>query len=594
MSNSQLRRPGRLLLQLQDVSISSEQSLTTSLMRSLQDNVRECPEGLEESLTATSHVRVASNVSSVQSEWLTLHSVSADFHMGKTYAFLTEGVSPVLRVMARFVEPQSGRIRWKRRPFRRERLEPIAYIPRNVTFSSSLTVNDELLNVLAASGQNIDSELFDDLIRIFRLASVVDVPVQYLDALVRYQFLMARSLLMGARLLLLDEPTLGMSSMFADELLELLAEVAKAGFVVVIQTRSPEVAARCDEVFLLMSGQLRGVFLRPDVDVVRLEYAGAMRSLGSDSELVRSAGDTSFFQGTGRGGRMAEDGDIRRLAPEQCEVVYEDGDDDEEVAPRWVPTRHSDRVVLTPIPDAVFFPGEDDSPRSEGNPEIVGDDFSFAGIVASDVPEGVGSGREVADDDEVETSLTSGVPVLGIASEVDDREGGESSLGGVAIGRRVGSYEIEEVVVDLPLTWDDLLPVDVPTEEEVGPRDIPEGVASSALLGPVRQEESRHVVQGADAFSLDLEDGVEESVLSRQVVSSSPLKKRSLTTSSAVEKRAVSAPKADASEEFDSSLPEIPVAPRIALDPDSVEVIALAKDILKDLPGSVVPEADSR
>lgn len=607
MSNSQLRRPGRLLLQLLNVSISAEQSLTTSLMRSLHDNVSVSPEGLEESKALTPEGYVTQAIPAAQSEWLTLSSVSADFYMGKTYAFLTEGVNPILRVVARFLEPQSGRIRWKRRPLRRARLEPIAYIPRNSVFSSSLTVNDELLNALAASGQNVDSELFDDLVHLFRLSSVVDVPVQYLDPLARYQFLMARSLLMGARLLLLDEPTLGMSSASADELLELLSEVARAGFAVVMQTRSPEVAARCDEVFLLMMGQMRGVFPRPDVDILRLEYAGAMGSLGVDSDLSRSAVEGSAAYGMGRGNRVPGSGGDPEVAAGEEGDAWGVGEDDEEVAPRWMPTRHSDRAVLTPIPDALFFPEEAEQGGSEVIPEdaeetgvAAGSDGAAEGCSPSEFLESVPA--DGSTDDEVLPELVvEEEPLTWVDSDhVNDRVSEDAGSGafGVVVtdagGDEGEDTETGEIPPDRPFTWEELLPAELSPSGQVVSDSLAGQVVSDNLAGQVVSAE-------APLWGQDSDDSVEErekhespSPLSGQVAPTSASEPSSATPSSDMEHEDTYATEVDPPEETQKTLPQIPVSSRMSLDPDSAEVIALAKGILKDLPGSVVPDTDSR
>lgn len=324
--------------------------------------------------------------------WQSLVDVSTEVCEGRVHAFLTEGVSPILRVVARFVQPDEGRVLWSGSFFGWRRMRPLVFVPRGARLLSDLTVREELLTVLAACGANVDADVFARVMRVFRLEDVRDVRVCELPVEDAYRVLIARSAVVGARLIVLDEPTLGMTSSAAAVLLEVLSVASREGFAVVLQTRAPQVAAQCDRVSLLVGGVLRGEFDAPNAELLRLEFAQAVgESLPGDALSLAVEGERGSGVADDEGGAEAFEDAVSFLPGEDAR-------------PQWVPTRRKDIPGFTPLPDASI---------SAVRVVSASDEDGLAGFGVEESLGGEDAGAEV------EGSLDGRAPV-GVISQADE------------------------------------------------------------------------------------------------------------------------------------------------------------------------------
>lgn len=294
-----------------------------------------------------------------------LQGVSVQLCTATLHSFLTEGTSPILRVLARLVEPTTGKISWSGVFANWRRPQAVAYLPRGIEWVSDLTVREELMTALAQAGSNIDHDHFSSIVEALELADCEDTPVVALEAHVAYKVAIAKTLMLGARLVLLEEPTLALAEVEARELLGSLRSLAEAGFSVAIQTRSPEVSATCDTVFLLIDGVLLGEIEAPELSALRLEYSVALsnaQALRQAQELHHTRLNTALIEHSDDKERSETVLAERESAPfiedeeQECEAdeVASGSDADGLTTPRWVPTRHRDTGVLVPIPDATL------------------------------------------------------------------------------------------------------------------------------------------------------------------------------------------------------------------------------------------------
>jgi simple sugar transport system ATP-binding protein len=98
-----------------------------------------------------------------------------------------------------------------------------------------------------------------DLAGQFNFALDPNVPVQELTVGERQQLEMLRLLALGTRVLILDEPTTGISAMQKTQLFAALRQLAKQGKTVIfVSHKLEDVEALCDEVTVLRRGKLIG------------------------------------------------------------------------------------------------------------------------------------------------------------------------------------------------------------------------------------------------------------------------------------------------------------------------------------------------
>jgi ribose transport system ATP-binding protein len=110
------------------------------------------------------------------------------------------------------------------------------------------------------------------------LVGDLDAEISTLSGGNQQKIFLARWLLGGTRLLLLDEPTMGIDVHARAEIHGILLSLAKGGTTIVIASAEPEeLAALCDRVVVLVEGRLRRELKRPfEADsVVAASYAGA-------------------------------------------------------------------------------------------------------------------------------------------------------------------------------------------------------------------------------------------------------------------------------------------------------------------------------
>lgn len=183
---------------------------------------------------------------------------------------------PLLLTLAGLEDPTSGKVRLSR-PTRGSggRTGAIGLITSSATYDPELTVRQNLLHSLASSGIVVDAFRFSEVLSLCGLGERIEETPENLGPLGRLQLLTARSLLLGARVLLVEEPTRGLLSGPASEALDVLHVVADAGNAVVISTCDPTIAARSDRAVLVVGGRVGVDIAYPTVDTVREALASS-------------------------------------------------------------------------------------------------------------------------------------------------------------------------------------------------------------------------------------------------------------------------------------------------------------------------------
>lgn len=145
----------------------------------------------------------------------------------------------------------------------------IGYVPQDDVLHKELTVGQTLdfaaelrfpSDVTESDRKNRVAEVLDEL----GLSERRDVRVSNLSGGQRKRVSVALELLTRPSLLILDEPTSGLDPGYERSLMELLADLAKAGRTVIVVTHSVESLHLCDRILCLAPGGRMGWFGPPD------------------------------------------------------------------------------------------------------------------------------------------------------------------------------------------------------------------------------------------------------------------------------------------------------------------------------------------
>ncbi len=124
-------------------------------------------------------------------------------------------------------------------------------------------------------GQQL-KERIGAMAQLVRLSEDLDTQTQNYSGGMLQRLSLAVALLHNPRLLVLDEPTVGIDPLLRSEIWKELRSLATAGITVLITTHVMDEAEKCDQLAMMRDGQVLAV--------------------GSASELIKRAGTTTFEQ----------------------------------------------------------------------------------------------------------------------------------------------------------------------------------------------------------------------------------------------------------------------------------------------------------
>jgi heme exporter protein A len=135
------------------------------------------------------------------------------------------GKSTLLRVLAGLLQPAAGEVRWD---------GPVAYVGHQDAVKPALTAMENLHFAAAVGGGDSDEAL-----AAVGLEELADLPARMLSAGQRRRLALARLVLTGAMLWLLDEPTVGLDAASVGRFGGILAAHRARGGIVVAATHLP-------------------------------------------------------------------------------------------------------------------------------------------------------------------------------------------------------------------------------------------------------------------------------------------------------------------------------------------------------------------
>ncbi len=196
-----------------------------------------------------------------------LHNVSIQVHEGSVVALLGSngaGKTTTLRVISGLVKPTRGYVEFDDQ--RIERLGPdqlvcagIAHVPEGRQLFPELTVRENLR--MGAYTRRDARSVEQDLQRVFkyfpRLSERLEQPAGTLSGGEQQMLAIGRALMSKPRLLLLDEPSLGLAPFLVKEIFRIIKEIRSAGTTVVLVEQNAHMALNiADYAYLLATGRV--------------------------------------------------------------------------------------------------------------------------------------------------------------------------------------------------------------------------------------------------------------------------------------------------------------------------------------------------
>lgn len=192
-----------------------------------------------------------------------LHAVSFDVPEGEVVGLLGPngaGKTTLLKLIAGLSAPDQGHVEIFGVDARRNRKRlsaAVGLVPQENTLERELTVREALELYAKLYGVKAPKERVAGLIAEFQMESWQDSGIDHLSGGMARRALIARALLPNPRLLLLDEPSVGLDPDVRQEIWQVIRRLKTKGKTVVITTHyMDEAEALCDRVALLRGGRL--------------------------------------------------------------------------------------------------------------------------------------------------------------------------------------------------------------------------------------------------------------------------------------------------------------------------------------------------
>lgn len=169
------------------------------------------------------------------------------------------GKTTLMRIMAGLAEVDSGTVALFGAPPDQLDRSQVGYMPQSGALYGELTIrqNLELYARLRGIEPEDSPERMTHLYALTGLLPFKDRPVAKLSGGMRQKLALACALVAAPRLMLLDEPSVGVDPVSRQEIWQLAMELSGPETSLVWTTNILEDAARCDEIVLLHDGEIR-------------------------------------------------------------------------------------------------------------------------------------------------------------------------------------------------------------------------------------------------------------------------------------------------------------------------------------------------
>lgn len=204
--------------------------------------------------------------------WQVLHDISFAAWPGETLGILGHngaGKTTLLKTIAGLIRPTRGQVALDGQPVtgwtvRRRVRAGLALVPQGRALFSELTVRQNVwLGAFCRPSREVAGAWAQLTADQPLLADRADIPVGRLSGGQQQIVANARGLASAPRVLLVDEPSLGLSGVAVSELAAFITTLKEAGIVTILVEQNVGLAFRvCDRFVLLRSGRIVGSYAR--------------------------------------------------------------------------------------------------------------------------------------------------------------------------------------------------------------------------------------------------------------------------------------------------------------------------------------------
>ena len=201
-------------------------------------------------------------------EKVAVNNVSFDVYGGEVFGFLGPngaGKTTTIKMIVGLLQPTSGAVKVAGYDVQTQSMRAKAscgYVPDTPNLYAKLT-GRELLRFVSDL-YNLDRDQvahrIDELLRMFDLAAAADDTVDSYSHGMQQKTSLAAALMHDPKVLVLDEPTVGLDPKSARLIKDILRQLADRGAAVMLSTHILEIAERmCDRIGIINKGQLIAV-----------------------------------------------------------------------------------------------------------------------------------------------------------------------------------------------------------------------------------------------------------------------------------------------------------------------------------------------
>ena len=198
--------------------------------------------------------------------FVAVENLSFTVRNGEIYGLLGPngaGKTTTIKVLVGLLEPRSGKVEIYNTPLSDEvaAKSQIGYIPEEVVLLDSLTPREFLEFVASIRQSNRDTlnSKLERYVSAFELKQYFDTPIAALSMGNKQKVAIVAALLHDPKVLILDEPLIGLDARSSKILKELITFHAKKGGAVIFSTHIMEVAEKlCTKVGIINKGKIVG------------------------------------------------------------------------------------------------------------------------------------------------------------------------------------------------------------------------------------------------------------------------------------------------------------------------------------------------
>ena len=194
-----------------------------------------------------------------------VNGLSLRIHAGEIFGLIGpngSGKTTLIRLLLGLLRPTSGSVcvlgqrmpNWRAAP-------SIGYMTQASALYGELSVRENLAffgSLYGLRGRALDTRI-REVVELVDLTERVRSPIQTLSGGMRQRVSLACALVHQPRLLILDEPTVGIDPELRHTFWDYFAQLTQQGVMLVISTHHLDEATRCDRLGLLRFGQLLAV-----------------------------------------------------------------------------------------------------------------------------------------------------------------------------------------------------------------------------------------------------------------------------------------------------------------------------------------------